>query len=193
MSVHSVVQKSGVYFITFTCYDWLPLIDLSDGYGAVYRFLGVLKSKGHQTAAYVIMPNHLHLLLHYTGQGGSLNSLIGNGKRFMAYEMIRSLEQKGKQALLQRLQVAVPGKDRARGQKHSFWKETFDVKECRTEKFVLQKLNYLHNNPLSGKWKLADSPLDYTHSSAPFYYNGRQPLFEVVDYRELLDWEKMYE
>jgi len=36
-----------------------------------------------------IMPNHLHMLLHYTGDGFSVNTLIGNGKRFAAYEIIK--------------------------------------------------------------------------------------------------------
>lgn len=80
MSVHTVVQKAGMYFITFTCHDWLPLIERSDGYAAVCRFFGVLKQKGCIPSAYVIMPNHLHLLVHYTGEAKNLNILVGNGK-----------------------------------------------------------------------------------------------------------------
>ena len=193
MPLHTVVHKTGVYFITFTCHDWLPLIDLGDGYGAVYRFFEVFRRKGHTITGYVIMPNHLHILLHYWGEKKSLNTLIANGKRFMAYEMLKALEERGEQDALHRLAAAVPAKDKAKGQKHCFWKAAFDIKQCRTEKFVLQKLNYLHNNPVSGKWKLVGSALEYTHSSAPFYHNGRQQLFEVKDYRELLHWETMYE
>jgi len=37
-----------------------------------------------------IMPNHMHFLLNYTGEGSSLNILIGNGKRFLAYVILKT-------------------------------------------------------------------------------------------------------
>jgi hypothetical protein len=138
------------------------------------------------------MPNHLHLLLHYSG-GKSLNTVIGNGKRFMAYEIVSLLEQKGEETLLKKLQAEVKDKDRNRGKKHEIWIDSFDVKECRTEKFILQKLIYIHENPVRGKWKLCDTSLDYPHSSARFYFNGKQQLFGVKDYRDFVKWEEVYE
>ena len=97
MSVHTKIDKEGIYFITFTCSSWLPLIELSQGYNTVYNFFRLpLIVKGHTVLAwYVIMPNHLHLLLHYNG-GKSLNTVIGNGKRFMAYEIVSLLEHGAK-------------------------------------------------------------------------------------------------
>ena len=193
MSVHTVVKKQGIYFITFTCYEWLPLIEKSDGYGAVYNFFNVLQKKGHWVSGYIIMPNHIHMLLHYSGTAESLNTLISNGKRFMAYDILKKLQSKEEHVLLRILKDSVQKKDAEKGQKHNVWKDSFDVKECRTEKFLIQKLTYMHNNPVSGKWKLSSSALDYNHSSAHFYFNGRQQLFKVRDYRELLNWEQMYE
>ena len=193
MPAHTVIEKQSIYFITFTCHDWLPLIERSDGYGTVYNFFKVLNQKGNTVTGYVIMPNHVHFLLHYAGKEKKLNTHIGNGKRFMAYEMLKKLQSKKEEELLHRLKAAVQPKDAEKGQKHCFWKDSFEVKECRTEKFLLQKLHYMHNNPVSGKWNLSSSPLDYLHSSAPFYFNGRQQLFAVKDYRELLDCENMYE
>ena len=32
-----------------------------------------------------------------------------------------------------------------------------------------QKLDYIHHNPLSEKWKLAEQPANYNYSSAKFY------------------------
>jgi REP element-mobilizing transposase RayT len=192
MPVHAKVDREGIYFITFTCYEWLPLIELSGGYNIVYNFFKVLAKQRNTILAYVIMPNHLHLLLHYNGDK-SLNTIIGNGKRFMAYEIIKGLEGKGELQVLHKLEAGVKSKDRNRGKKHEVWISGFDAKECRTEKFILQKLIYIHENPQRGKWKLCDSPLDYSHSSALFYFNGRQQLYEVKDYRDFVKWEEMYE
>jgi REP element-mobilizing transposase RayT len=165
---------------------------LAQGYYAVYDFFAALQNQQHIVLAYVIMPNHLHFLLHYSG-GKSLNTVIGNGKRFMAYEIVHVLKQAGELALLEKLERAVKYKDRRRGKKHEIWIDSFDVKECRTEKFILQKLIYIHENPVRGKWKLCTSSLDYLHSSAPFYFNGRQQLFPVRDYRDYIKWGEMYE
>ena len=70
--------------------------------------------------------------------------------------------------------------------KHEQWQDSFDIKECRTEQFILQKLNYIHNNPCSGKWKLVKEPHQYEHSSALYYLNGKRGNIPVKDYRYFL-------
>ena len=49
-----------------------------------------------------------------------------------------------------------------------------DAKPCRTEKFIVQKLNYMHNNPCPRKWRLCVKPWQYAQSSARFYDGGKQ-------------------
>jgi REP element-mobilizing transposase RayT len=192
MSLRTTVNQRGIYFITFTCHNWLPLLEKADAYDAVYKFFDVLTQKGHAITGYVIMPNHLHFLLHYIPSGAILNTVIGNGKRFMAYAIAAALEAKAETALLHQLATAVEAKDRSRGKKHEIWKAGFDVKPCRTEKFLLQKLNYIHQNPVSGKWRLAASAKEYAHSSARFYLHGVQQHGHVVHYETVLDWANMY-
>jgi hypothetical protein len=40
---------------------------------------------------YVVMPNHFHVLLYPTHTGTSLHELVGDGKRFMAYDIVHTL------------------------------------------------------------------------------------------------------
>lgn len=190
---HPPIFKEGIYFITFTCHCWLPLIEKADGYDCAYNFFHVLRGKGHDVCGYVIMPNHLHVLLHYNGGPQTLNLLIGNGKRFMAYDLVKSLAQKEETHLLSLLQAGVQTKDRQRGKLHEAWIDSFDVKECRTEKFILQKPGYIHENPVRGKWKRTTNSIDYLHSSAMFYTDKTQHLFSVRDYRDFVKWETMYD
>jgi REP element-mobilizing transposase RayT len=152
MPVHTPVRKRGVYFITFTCFNWLPLIELTNGHDLVFNFFDVLKENGNSVLGFVIMSNHLHFLDHYTNTKQSLNTIIGNGKRFIGYDIIKRLKESDKVGLLNQMKEAVIEKDRRRNKKHELWQGTFDVKECRTEKFILQKLNYIHNNPCTEKW-----------------------------------------
>jgi hypothetical protein len=50
-----------------------------------------------------------------------------------------------------------------------------------------QKLDYIHNNPCTGKWNLADCPENYIHSSAGFYYGGVQGIYPVDNIMNLMD------
>ena len=186
MSVHTKITRPGIYFITFTNHAWIPLLQLSDGYDLVYNWFTILKQKKNFVTGYVIMPNHLHLLAYYSGIRQSLNTIIGNGKRFMAYEIVNRLNEAKLDDILIKLGNDVKPKDRARGKIHEIWTDSFDVKECRTEKFILQKLNYIHNNPCSGKWRLASDPLHYPHSSASFYISGKAGIYNVTDYRQFM-------
>ena len=58
-----IPYADGTFFITFTCHDWLPLIDKTDGSDIVYKWFDHLKLKGHKINGYVIMPNHIHALI----------------------------------------------------------------------------------------------------------------------------------
>lgn len=132
------------------------------------------------------MPNHIHALLYYAGGRMNFNTIIGNGKRFMAYEIVNRLTISNQESLLKILKDAISLEEMRRGRHHQVWIESFDAKECRTKGFILQKLNYIHNNPCSGNWQLADNPIHYPHSSASYYSNGVHTSYPVVDYRTLL-------
>src|SRR5262245_1542492 len=94
MAMHRLIAKRGIYFITFTCYRWLNLIDLVNGYDLVYSWFDILTAESHALNSYVIMPNHIHLISYYAGGPQSLNTIIGNGKRFIGYKIVdRLIEQ----------------------------------------------------------------------------------------------------
>ena len=81
MSTHTQHSEIGeIYFCTITCYSWLHLFEESDGYRFVYKWFNYLKEKDCYVLAYVIMPNHLHVILYPTGPELSLNQLVSNGK-----------------------------------------------------------------------------------------------------------------
>jgi REP element-mobilizing transposase RayT len=151
----------------------------------VYKFFDVMKADRNHVLAFVIMPNHVHLLVHYTNTKQSLNTAIGNGKRFIGYGIVSRLQQQDQAALLIQMKEAVRLKDRKIDKKHQIWQGTFDVKQCRTEKFILQKFNYIHNNPCLGRWNLCEKPYQYPYSSVRFYDGGKTG-YQVKDYLDIL-------
>ena len=180
-------ETDGIFFITVTCYKWIPLLQMTNTYDAVYKWFNYLKAKGHHITGFVIMPNHIHLLIAFSKTGKNINKIIGNGKRFLAYEMVKQLKHLGNTSVLNQLAEAVEITDRKRGKLHEVFEDSFDIKECLTVKFIKQKLDYIHNNPCSGKWMLADCPQNYLHSSAKFYFTGQQGIFPVTHVQELMD------
>ena len=76
--------------------------------------------------------------------------------------------------------------EKKEGKLHSVFETSFDWKECRTEKFIQQKLDYIHWNPCKGN-KSAELPEQYIHSSAKFYIEGKQGVYPVKNFMELRD------
>jgi hypothetical protein len=132
------------------------------------------------------MPNHLHTLIGFRNTGKTINSRIGTMKRFMAYEIVSRLKN-NHEDVLQQLASAVNATDRKRGKLHEVFEPSFDSKHCLTQDFIQQKLDYVHSNPCVKKWQLAESPADYLHSSANYYFTGTQGIYPVTNYMTLQD------
>ena len=88
---------------------------------------------------------------------------------------------------MQQLQNAVNKSDQQKGKLHEVWEDSFDWKECNSSEFIVQKLDYMHNNPFTGKWQLSVNAIEYLHSSAKFYIYGEQGIYPVLNFRELDD------
>ena len=173
-------------FITFTCIEWIPLFEITQSYDLVYKWFAFLKEQYiADVVAYVIMPNHLHAIVHFHKAGFNLNTIIANGKRLIAYQIIDRLENKRNTEMLSRLQNLVTDREKKKGQLHKVFKESFDAKAIYSQRFLLQKINYTHNNPVSGKWMLAKDFVEYVHSSASFYEIQLVRCFRPLHYLDL--------
>ncbi|CAN5354852.1 hypothetical protein BH09BAC2_BH09BAC2_16100 [soil metagenome] len=177
----SIEPTEGMYFITFTCKNWLHLFDATNSYEVVYKWFDYLNTKGHIVKGYVIMPNHLHALIEFGVSEKSINTLVSNGKRFMAYSIVERLKAQNKTEILLQLSEAVIDSDKKRGKHHQVFERSFDCKQITSQHFYLQKLAYIHNNPCSGKWNLVNNPIDYEHSSAKHYMSGEQGVYLLND------------
>jgi putative transposase len=178
-------DEYALYFCTFTCFDWLPLFDITNSYDLVYKWFNAMRAKRWETAAYVIMPNHLHTIHYFPEPGFSLNSIMREEKQLIAYEMIHRLQLNGENKLLNQLSMAITPTERQKGQQHRVFENSFDAKAIYSPRFLSQKIDYIHYNPVRGKWKLADDHTRYEHSSASFYELDIIKHFVPFDYRIL--------
>lgn len=74
--------------------------------------------------------------------------MVGEGKRFMAYDIVNALQKLGKHVLLSILQKGVERKEKQKGKLHQVFRLSFDARKCFSEKMVEQKLDYIHHNPV---------------------------------------------
>lgn len=131
------------------------------------------------------MPNHVHCILFFPNEHYNVNTIVSNGKRFMAYEIIKRLEAKGLSKILIQLKDGLTERDITKGQKHKVFEDSFDAKPIYHRQFLLQKIQYIHLNCVRGKWKLVEHWEDYQHSSARFYVKNRLEGFVPTHYEEL--------
>lgn len=142
---------------------------------------------GHFINGYVIMPNHVHALISFNATDQHINTIVGNGKRFMAYEIIERLKQYNQYELLATLATNIEAERKAKNKKHNVWELSFDWKDCQNISFAFQKLDYMDLNPCRGKWNLCDCPANYLHSSAKFYLTGEQGIYPVNSIMDMQD------
>ena len=117
----------------------------------------------------------------------SINNIIGNGKRFMAYEIIKRLSNNKQTDILFSLSENIEAKRKSNNKKHNVWELSFDWKKCDSNEFADQKLDYMHLNPCRGKVILCHNPEDYVHSSAMFYKTGSQGIYNIKSFSEMQD------
>jgi REP element-mobilizing transposase RayT len=176
--------RDGIYFCTFTCYNWLPLIDITNAYGNIYESFQKWKEKECYLLGYVIMPNHVHFLAYTANIENNIIKLVSNAKRFLAYYIVKELRNQNRYDLLMQMMQSVKPSQQKRSKIHQVFTHSFDCKPCFSDEFIEQKLYYMHFNPVSGKWKLVDDYRDYPHSSAGFYELGIECKAEILNYRE---------
>ena len=80
--------------------------------------------------------------------------------------------------LLQQLQV------NAADRQQQVWERNSLSIDIWNEKVFIQKMNYIHSNPVQFKWRLAKVPEDYEYSSALFYETGIDKFCFLKHYKE---------
>lgn len=179
------IYTNMVYFCTVTCFNWLHLFKVTGIYDHIYDWFDILKGKGIKVLGYVIMPNHYHIILLLPEDKFNVHKIISNNKRFMAYEIVKRLDNSGQHRLLKLMEDGVSLSEKEKGKKHCVFEPSFDCKPIISEKFLIQKLNYIHTNPVRGKWNLVEDFRYFEHSSAGFYETNDYKGYEVTHYLKL--------
>jgi putative transposase len=158
-----------LHFITFTCYRRLPLLRSVRARNVFVKLLGEVRDRyGFCLVGYVVMPNHGHLLISESEKGTP--SIF-----------VQVLKQRVSRSLRSRKRVSSGqlGMDFVSGEISllHFWQRRFYDFNVWSLKKRVEKLHYMHMNPL--KNKLVHHPKDWHWSSFSFYSNPKHGLIRV--------------
>ena len=153
------------YFYTDTIFNFeLLLLDDNLKLIIIQSWQYLVCHKLVEIYGYVIMPNHIHLIWKILNQNGKESSAASFTK-FTAHQFSKYLKENDAE-YLQRFVVSKADR------KMQFWKRDPLAIPLGSENTLIQKLEYIHNNPIQEQWKLSKLPEDYSWSSAQFYMNG---------------------
>ncbi len=136
-----------------------------------------IKNKGLNVYAYCLMTNHLHLVVN-CDEPFQLADTIRDFKRHIVkkvfFQIINEPESR-REWMLNMFQKN--GETYKSNESFKFWKTGNHAIELFTEKFVWEKINYIHNNPVQEDFVI--NPEDWKYSSASNYINDTGILKEV--------------
>jgi putative transposase len=173
------IERHHVQFFTAVCNDWLHLLESDEAKDIIIRALQYQVKVGHvKVAAFVIMPNHIHIIWRVQNDY-SLEDVQRDFLKFTAKELLELIKaQKGAEGLEA---VFVGLKDRT----FQIWKRNSMSIDLIHEWFFMQKFEYLHGNPCQPHWQLASLPENYKYSSARFYESGEDEFGFLTHHTEI--------
>jgi REP element-mobilizing transposase RayT len=159
------------HFITATVVDWIDVFTRKSYRDSVIDCLGYcIENKGMILYGYVIMSNHIHLIVQ--SRDGQLSDLIRDFKKFIAktvLDKIQSEPESRREWMLERFKLAT--ESHSRNKKYQFWQYGNHPEEIYTNKFMWSKLDYIHLNPVRAG--IVEKASEYIYSSASNYVFDR--------------------
>ena len=170
-SRYKIFEPTHPHFITCTILHWIPLFTNKESVNIIIESLKHLqKSDNLKIFAYVILENHLHLV----ASSDDISKTIKKFKSFTAREILKLLQQKGVKTILD--QLAFYKKAHKTDTQYQVWQEGMHPKLIQSEQMLIEKIEYIHNNPV--KRGYVDETSHWRYSSARDY-EGASGLLEI--------------
>ena len=188
MNGHKITNQNHVHFITPTIVGWIDVFTRK-----VYKDIIIdslkfcIKNKGLSVHAYVIMSNHLHLVVS-AKEGFQLSNILRDFKRHTSKAIITEIltnSNESRQEWMLKL-FKYFAKYNKNNTTHQLWKRDNHPAELPYNNWIKQKIDYIHINPVRAG--IVETPEDYVYSSAKNYIRLEVGLLPL----EMLE-EDMYQ
>lgn len=168
---YRIRNQSSIHFVTFAVTEWVDVFTRKSYVDIVLESLRYCQQKkGLVMNAWCIMSNHVHFIA-----SSSINDLSGtlrDFKKFTSRAVVKAIESNDGESrrdwMLDLFRKA--GRNNSRNQEYQFWRQDNHPVELYSSLFIVQRLNYIHQNPVRAG--IVDRPEHYLYSSAIDYYSG---------------------
>lgn len=169
-----------IYYWTATVHKWAHLFSKDSNKQIIIDYLKTLSDAGLVTIyAFVLMPNHIHFIWRQNRMNGK-ETPFGSFLKHTAHRLQKELKITGD---IDRFKVEASNKE------YEIWKRDSLAVEIYSRKVAIQKMDYIHANPVTGNWKLAREDIAYIYSSAKFYDSGNNDFGFLKDLFLVFDGE----
>lgn len=174
---NSLMEFDQVYFWTDTIYQWKHLLAQEKYKTLIINSWQELVRRGQIAIyAFVIMPNHLHIVWEMLQPNGK-EMPYASFNKYTGHQFLADLRQHHPQVLPY---FKVEEEER----RYRFWQRDALAVLMNSVYIVEQKIDYIHNNPLQEHWNLVQRPEDYRWSSARFYETGEDEWGFLTHYMD---------
>lgn len=168
MSEKYKTHEGKLYYVTLTVVGWIDVFTRKD---YVYELIRNIKycqeKKGLELYAYVIMSNHMHLVCRT--ETNTVNEVLRDFKSYTSKEIIKQVKENSRESRKEWLLYMFRyfGKGNSANKEFQFWQNGTHAIELYSLDLILQKINYIHLNPV--KAGFVEEPHHWLYSSAnPF-------------------------
>jgi len=177
---YRITTNDELYFLTLTVVDWVDVFTRKELCDDIVDSLKYCQQrKGLIIYAWCLMPSHLHLVVSVKEGADTLSDVMRDFKKFTSKKIIQSITEiaeSRKDWLLRHFAYA--GKYNPKIKNYKFWQDGLHPVELSSFKFIEQKINYVHQNPvMAGIVYRAE---DYVLSSAAQYAGEYNAILEVT-------------
>ena len=176
---YKIKNEEGIYFLTLTVVGWIDIFTRHKFRDTIIESLKFCqKKKGLKVYGFVIMSNHLHLIVQAEGSQ-TLSEVIRDFKAFTAGSILKDLPDSSESRWKWLMYLfGYFAKKNKRTSEHQFWQADNHPIEVYSTKVIRQKLNYIHQNPVRAKW--VHYAQHYIYSSASNYYEDGHGVLDVT-------------
>jgi len=170
-SRYKIYEPTHPHFVTCTILHWLPIFTRKESVDIILNSLKFLQKQDNlKLHAYVILENHLHMVLRSDDLQKSMESF----KKFTAREILKLLKKENATTILE--QLAFYKKAHRKEKSFQVWEEGYQPKLIKSEAILKVKIDYIHHNPV--KRGYVDEAMYWRYSSARDYEGG-EGLIEI--------------
>ncbi|MCH8534800.1 MAG: transposase [Flavobacteriaceae bacterium] len=164
---YQIRDQSKPHFVTFTIINWIDVFSRKSYKDIIVNNLNYcINNKGLIVYGYVIMSNHIHLIIQ--SQHGDLSGLIRDFKKFTSKAILKQIQtskESRRDWLLNLFHKSI--ESHKRNKTFQLWKYGNHPEEINSEKFLWTKLDYIHLNPVRAS--IVEKASEYIYSSAKNY------------------------